>query len=446
MNQNNKPIFHITGEKGWINDPNGVIKFKGQYHVFYQHHPFSCQWGPMHWGHVVSDDLLHWQYLPIALTPGDEFDKDGCFSGSALVYQDKLYVFYTGFIFNEDNEKIRQQQCLAYSEDGIAFHKLGLIIGEDNLPKEYVPNDFRDPMVFPQGDTFIMLVAARRINGRGNILRYESKDLIHWTFAGDILQNDSKGIMIECPYYVKDLSLLLYSEQFLPIEGYKYHNIHSSLYSIGEFEENKFVIKYQEQIDYGFDFYAPQVFEKENIMIGWLDMWDRNNPSEAFGFAGMLTAPRKISIVDNKLYQTPILPKEVVVEKENITEFEDHAITGFYQIQAKDLKYLSINIRKGKEENTKFFLSNNEWIFDRSKSGIKITGNEKDEDSINSVRKMPYIKKDTDDFYILLDKYSVEIFVNGMSMSNIIYPSENSDLLQIKIDSSKNIFRKFGKI
>ena len=81
---NHKPIFHITGEKGWINDPNGVVKFKNQYHIFFQYHPYSCEWGPMHWGHVVSDDLVHFKYLPIALTPGDEFDKDGCFSGERI--------------------------------------------------------------------------------------------------------------------------------------------------------------------------------------------------------------------------------------------------------------------------------------------------------------------------------------------------------------------------
>ena len=87
-----KPIFHITADKGWINDPNGIVKFQGKYHVFYQHHPYSCVWGPMHWGHVVSDNLLHWTYLPYALVPGDEFDRDGCFSGSSLVVGDTLYA------------------------------------------------------------------------------------------------------------------------------------------------------------------------------------------------------------------------------------------------------------------------------------------------------------------------------------------------------------------
>ena len=135
-----RPLHHITPIKGWINDPNGVIKFKNQYHVFFQHHPYGLTWGPMHWGHVVSDDLLNWKHLPIALTPGDEFDKDGCFSGTALVYNDRLYLVYTGFIFNEDNEKIIQQQCLAYSDDGVNFTKLGLIIGKDNLPEDFAFN------------------------------------------------------------------------------------------------------------------------------------------------------------------------------------------------------------------------------------------------------------------------------------------------------------------
>ena len=138
-NMENRPQYHITAEKNWINDPNGLVKFNGQYHVFMQHHPYGLQWGPMHWAHVVSDDLLNWKHLPIALTPGDEFDKDGCFSGSAIVVDNRLYVAYTGFINNEDPEKIIQHQCLAYSDDGINFTKLGCIISKDNYLKDMLP-------------------------------------------------------------------------------------------------------------------------------------------------------------------------------------------------------------------------------------------------------------------------------------------------------------------
>ena len=441
----NKPLYHITGEKGWINDPNGVVRFKGRYHVFYQYHPFSCEWGPMHWGHVISDDLIHWQYLPIALTPGDSFDKDGCFSGSSIIYQDKLYVFYTGFINNEDPEKIRQQQCLAYSEDGITFHKLGLIIGEDNLPKEFAPNDFRDPMVYQDGETFIMLVAARRKDGRGNILRYESKDLIHWTFASDILKTDSKGTMVECPCYVKDLSLLLHSEQFHPKDGYMFHNIHSSLWSIGEYKKDKFNILKQGQIDYGFDFYAPQVILGDNLMVGWMNMWDRNNPSSQYGFAGMLTIPRKIEVINNELIQTPVHPEKIVLEKDNVSTFEEHIVTGFYQIEVENLKSFSLSLRKGNKEETLFYLNDQEWVFDRSHSGVIISGKEFDQVLNDGIRKMPYINQNKHIIYLVLDKYSLEIFVDGMSMSNTIFPSEKSDLFSLKIDSRRNTIRRFEK-
>lgn len=92
------PQFHITAPSGWINDPNGLSFFNGRYHAFFQHHPYSATWGPMHWGHVSSTDLISWQHEPIALAPGEpnEDDADGIWSGSAVVHDDTLYAFYTG--------------------------------------------------------------------------------------------------------------------------------------------------------------------------------------------------------------------------------------------------------------------------------------------------------------------------------------------------------------
>ena len=441
---NIRPKFHITAPSNWINDPNGVIKFKGKYHVFYQHHPYGITWGPMHWGHVVSDDLLNWEHLPIALTPGDTFDKDGCFSGSAFVYEDKLYVVYTGFIFNENPEKIRQQQCLAYSEDGIHFKKLGLIIGEDNLPKEFAPNDFRDPMVFMENNHFVMLVAARRKEGRGNILRYESKDLLSWTFVSSILPSDSEGIMIECPDYVPDLNLLLYCEQFQPVNGYLHHNIHSTDWEIGKFVDHKFNKTNKGMIDYGFDFYAPQVILGDNILIGWLDMWDRNNPSEEYGFVGSLTVPRHISVKNNELYQKPVLPKNKKEEKV-ITDIEyvEHVKYGFYKLEITDLESLHISFRKGDEHQTIFYLNENEWVFDRSHSGKEIKGNETDSDSLNGIRKIPYIKNKKHEIYLVMDEFSVELFIDGKSLSSLIYPDLSDDLLQIVIKSKNTKLIKY---
>ena len=180
------PVFHITGETGWINDPNGLIFYNGRYHAFYQHYPFDTKWGPMHWGHVVSDDLTNWSYLPIALTPGDDCDKNGCFSGSALVHNGKLWLMYTGFIENQGGESIRQVQCLAETDDGITFKKHGIVIGEHDLPEGYAPCDFRDPKVWLHDGYFWCIVAARRIDGRGRILLYKSRDLFKWAFVNDL--------------------------------------------------------------------------------------------------------------------------------------------------------------------------------------------------------------------------------------------------------------------
>ena len=437
--KNVRPKYHITAEKNWINDPNGLVKFKGQYHVFMQHHPFSLEWGPMHWDHVVSDDLLHWKHLPIALTPGDEFDKDGCFSGSAIVIDNRLYVVYTGFIDNKDPEKIIQQQCMAYSDDGINFVKLGCIISTDDLPKGYASNDFRDPKIYKDGEYFYILVAARKLDGRGRILSYRSKDILHWEFLEDILEGDSRGKMIECPDYVKNLDLLINCEQEQPVDGLMHHNLHSTYYRHGKFVNHKFITDYSGTVDYGFDFYAPQTFFTENVLIAWMDMWDRSEPSEQYGFVGQLTIPRKIRIENGRLIQTPVLPPHEEVVDITDGHYLEHNKYGFYKLEVENLKFLSIIFRKGKEHQTSLTFNDKEWVFDRSKSGITITGKEKDEDSLNGIRRMPCIENSYHEIYFVLDEFSVEIFIDGLSLTSTIYPDLDDDLLDIcvKADSYK---------
>ena len=439
-----RPKFHITANQNWINDPNGLVKYKGQYHIFMQHHPYSLEWGPMHWYHVTSEDLIHFKHMPIALTPGDEFDKDGCFSGSSIVVGDRLYVFYTGFINNEIPEKIIQQQCLAYSDDGINFTKLGLIIGKDKLPKGYASNDFRDPKVFKSGDTYYLLIAARKLDGRGRILLYQSNDILNWSFVSDVLGEDSRGIMIECPDYIKELGLLMYSEQDQPVDGYMHHNIHSTYYRIGEFKNHKFKTKHQGTIDYGFDFYAPQSFSGEHILIGWMNMWVRTQPSQQYGFTGQLTLPRRLEIKENRLYQTPVLPNGNPTELEFNDIYQEHVRCGFYKLNVKDLTSFELTLRQGKTHKTTFTLNKNEWVFDRSHSGIEISGKESDQDSLNGIRRMPLIKKDEHEIYLVLDEFSVEIFVDGVSMTSTIYPNLEDDLLTLKLNCLSKKLLKYN--
>ena len=430
-----KPIFHITGEKGWINDPTGVVKFQGKYHVFYQYHPFSCVWGPMHWGHVVSEDLIHWTYLPIALTPGDEFDKDGCFSGSSLVVGDTLYVVYTGFNDNKNPQDIVQIQCLASSKDGIHFQKHGAILTRKDLPSDYLLCDFRDPKLTFKDGYYLILVAAKKVSGEGDILLFKSKDLFNWEFVNSVLSHKSNCEMIECVDYHEDLDLLFYSE----VNTYNL-NLSTCVYELGKLnEQGKFVSRTDKQlIDYGFDFYAPQMMNDDHYLIGWMNMWDRNQPSAQYGFAGMMTVPRKVTVKDDRLIQEPVILKHKEKELEINGTYQDHLSVGVVKLEVKELQELSINLRVGKDEITRFYLKNNEFYFDRSQSGQTITGSEKDEWSLKGIRKMPYIKQDEDVIYLFLDKYSIEIFVNGVSMSNLIYPDENSDGLEINIKATSN--------
>lgn len=430
---NHKPIFHITGEKGWINDPNGVVKFHNQYHIFYQHHPYSNVWGPMHWGHVVSDDLIHFKYLPIALTPGDEFDKDGCFSGTSLVKDDTLYVVYTGFIHHDDPDKVRQIQCLATSKDGIRFVKHGAIITGKDLPKKYKSCDFRDPKLTYKDGYYYLFAVAKKVDGSGgSIVLFKSKDLYHWEFLSDVLTHNSEGEMLECVDYHEDLGLMLYSEQNFPSDNDHCLNIHSCEYEIGKLNsEYKFISSGKHLIDYGFDFYAAQIMNDDHYLIGWLDMWGRNNPSDKYGFAGMLTIPRKVYIEDGLMLQTPVIYGKLDKTINIKDTYEGHLSIGSIILEIDNLESLSISLRMGKDEETKFYLKDNEFYFDRSKSGELLYGDEKDELSLKGIRKMPYRRKDKDIIYIIMDKYSIEIFVNGISMSNIVYPKDDSDIFKI---------------
>lgn len=443
-----RPKFHVTGERGWINDPNGLVKFNGEYHVFFQYYPNDTKWGPMHWGHVKSSDLTHWERLPVALFP-DEQD-DGCFSGSAIVWDNKLWVMYTGFTDhapeNEDGIKIRQLQCLASSEDGVHFEKHGIVIGEDELPAEYCPWDFRDPKLFEKDGKFYCLVAAKKRDGRGRIILFESDDLFKWKFTGDLWGEDCGGIMTECPDYRQDLNLLTYCEQFQPRVGNKHLNVHSTFYRLGELDlkDGRFKGGESEIIDYGFDFYAPQTFLEEPVMIGWLDMWDRTNPTDKYGFAGMLTVPRRLKIKNGRLWQTPIYKGTEKVYLKNCKSISGNLVSGVVKLEAKGLKSLSLKLRKKGDKFASLTLKNGEWVFDRKNAGESITGVEKDEYSLAQIRTMPFDGGEDTVLEVVVDLFSVEIFADGRALSSIVVPEEDADGLELELDAESCIYRRFS--
>ena len=162
-----RPDFHLSVRTGWLNDPNGFSYHDGKYHMFYQYHPYDAHWGPMHWGHAVSEDLLHWEYLPAALAPDAFYDRDGCFSGSAITLPDgRQLLMYTGVLEESTRtggKRAIQTQCLAVG-DGVDYEKVenNPVLDEKDLPPGASASDFRDPKMWRRKDgTYRCAIGSR---------------------------------------------------------------------------------------------------------------------------------------------------------------------------------------------------------------------------------------------------------------------------------------------
>ena len=313
--------YHVSAPAGWINDPNGFCYYKGYYHIFYQYHPYSADWGPMHWGHARSKDLVHWESLPIALAPDTKADEDGCFSGSAIVKDDVLYLIYTGHHYYDDGDPDHfwQNQNLAYSTDGINFTKY-----ENNPIIASAPEDnthhFRDPKVWEKDGKYYMILGSQGKDGVGRAITYRSDDLKDWQYLGEIAKANgltTEGFMWECPdfFELAGKDILLLSPQGIEAQGQKYLNLFQTGYFVGNFDysTNTFEHGGFTELDHGHDFYATQTTlapDGRRLVFGWMDMWESRFPEKADGWAGALTLLRELELKDDQLYMRPV--KEAV--------------------------------------------------------------------------------------------------------------------------------------
>ena len=316
-----RPAFHLSPRVGWMNDPNGFSYCKGAYHLFYQYYPYDSVWGPMHWGHAVSRDLLHWDYLPAALAPDTAYDKDGCFSGSALELPDgRQLLMYTGVVKEPRTDggfQDIQTQCIVIG-DGRDYEKYqqNPVLDGGDLPEGGSRNDFRDPKLWMEEDgTYRCVVGNCTGDKDGRILLYKSEDGIHWDFLSILAENKGRfGRMWECPDFFKldGKYVLLTSPQDMMPRGFEYHNGNGTICLMGDYDEktNTFIEEHNQAVDYGIDFYAPQTIaapDGRRIMIGWMQNWDTCNlrDTERFWF-GQMTLPRELSIENGRLVQKPV--------------------------------------------------------------------------------------------------------------------------------------------
>ena len=245
IKQEERPDFHLSVRTGWMNDPNGFSYHNGQYHMFYQYYPYEPKWGPMHWGHAVSKDLLHWEYLPAALAPDEAYDRDGCFSGSAITLPDGRHLLmYTGVLRErQTNGGVCdiQTQCLAVG-DGVDYEKYEMnpVLDKTDIPEGSSVHDFRDPKMWQKEDgTYCCVVGNRPADGSGQILLYTSPDGFQWKFKSVLVANNNRfGKMWECPdfFMLHGKWVLLTSPQDMLPEGFEYYNVNGTLRLIGESE------------------------------------------------------------------------------------------------------------------------------------------------------------------------------------------------------------------
>lgn len=471
-----RPFIHFTPQKNWMNDPNGLLFYKGQYHLYFQYNPFGNNWGHMSWGHATSPDLVNWAEHPVALRE----DSTMIFSGS-LVY-DTLNT--SGFANTKDGclvaiytahiEGKKQAQYLAYSTDGgMSFTKYG-----NNPVIDLGKRDFRDPNVFwhKSSAQWIMAVVLPL---EYKVLFYGSKNLKEWSLLSEFANQGDLRKPWECPALIE-----------LPLEGSntsKWVLMLSSngstegytgmQYFVGDFDGKTFInlhdAKQALYVDHGKDVYAGIPYnglpKERATLIAWMTNLTYAGHTPTFPWRGQMTIPRRISLRNTaggiRLVQNPIISSEYlsqldVFEKENFKIknsldlsgnmlFANNAYLIDVELEVKSAKKVGFKIAQESDsvDNKKNIMETKVYydirkkglILDRHKSSVMLHS------QFPSIEQANYdLKNGILRLQILVDKTSVEVFANDglTTMTDLIFPSEKAKRLSIFTENGKSLVKK----
>ena len=309
-----RPHFHIAPPTGLMNDPNGIIFDGEKYHLFYQWFPFDAIHGMKHWKHLITKDFQHYQAAD-DLIPCELFESHGCYSGGALKVGDKLAMFYTGNTRRlSDNQRIPFQNLAIFDLDGKLLSKRPLI---ENAPEGYTEH-VRDPKpYFTENGKIRFICGAQRENLTGTAIIFEMDNLEDTPrLLGELSLpafDNTNVFMWECPDLLKlgDKDVFIWSPQGKDREAHQFQNNYHATYAVGKLTELTFEADYIDELDQGFDFYAPQTFagldnKTQAVLFGWIGLPDLTYPTDKFKWHSALTLPRELRLEGTKIYQRPI--------------------------------------------------------------------------------------------------------------------------------------------
>ena len=461
--QHHRPQFHFTPEKGWMNDPNGLVYYDGEYHLFYQHYPDSTVWGPMHWGHAISKDLVSWEHMPIALYP----DSLGyIFSGSIVVDENNTTGFQTGkekplvaiFTFHDmvkekAGRKDRESQGIAYSLDKgrtwLKYEKNPVIPNKGDT-------DFRDPKVFWHKATknWIMPLAVGK-----KLEIFTSPNLKNWQKASEFgLKESLNDGVWECP------DLISFKTEDGSVKWVLIQNIgrgavnggSGTQYFVGNFDGKTFTNDNSPEnklwVDYGADNYAGVSWFKapnnEKIYIGWMSNWeDDTNLVPTSTWRSGMTVPRKLSLNKTpegyRLAQMPV--KQLESLRISSTNIPKQKIKNTLRIDNKSVLNeldLTFDLTSSTATELGFILSNskNEKLIvglDKVSKQIFIDRTNAGKSDFSSKFAKKHSAPFTDDKVLtikaLVDKASIEVFVNGgkIALTDLFFPIEDYTKIEL---------------
>ncbi len=464
-----RPAYHFTPPSNWMNDPNGLVYYKGEYHLFYQYNPGATVWGPMNWGHAVSTDLFNWQDLPIALTP----DNLGTiFSGSAVVDSTNTSGFKNGSesplvsVFTENGTQ--QTQSIAYSNDkGRSWIKY---VNNPVLVNPGIPN-FRDPKViwFPDQNKWIMVVTIGT-----SINFYSSVDLKNWNYES----NFSLGILLqggvcECPDLFQLTVEGTNTKKWVLMTSVNADGPNGGTateYFVGNFDGKTFTSNATTNswVDYGTDNYAGNTYndipstDGRRIFIAWMNNWNYAGVIPATTWRCSMTVPRVITLIQNG--QNYILRFNPVAEIENYKTQTttipqpQNSINLTHNSIIKTGSYeLSLTADFSQTDSLQFSvgdsIENLVILFDKNHKSISIdrsnSGNGGFYNGFNRLIVCPAFITGTNqqvDIRMLFDKTSVEVFWNQGEgvMTALYFPFYQYNYLKVKGSGSNSLISNFS--